>query len=78
MALANSRLQFLENSFRRTGNVENKFATETLVPRYISATHFVFEGVAQPLRRRPFWTRCVRDGHIRVLLRGEHRRESLL
>ena len=34
IALANSRLQFLENSFRRTGNVENKFATETQVPRY--------------------------------------------
>jgi hypothetical protein len=30
--LANSLLQFLENSFRRTGSVANKFATETIVP----------------------------------------------
>lgn len=30
--MANSLLQFLENSFRRTGSVANKFATETIVP----------------------------------------------
>ena len=34
MALANSLLQFFANSFRRTGSVENKLATETVVPRY--------------------------------------------
>ena len=34
MTFANSRLQFFENSFRRTGSVENKSDTETVVPRF--------------------------------------------